>query len=392
MECFVAAHPDTKFHFDLSASQLVYQFPPPGKLEGVKSRSRKILKLEHCTFTYDGAGKPTLENVNVSLTLGSRVAVIGPNGAGKSTLVKLLVGEEEPDSGEYYKHHNLRVAYVAQHSFHHLEEHLQGSPVSYFQSRFANGQDKELLLKKSLQLNAAEAALVGKEIGQVEKIIGRRTRHKELEYEVKWMGKPEKDNRYLTRAQLEKMGHLKLVQQADEKLSLEAAGSDLRPLTTEEIQVHLTDFGLPQEFGTYGKISGLSGGQKVKLVLAAALWNCPHILILDEPTNFLDKESLGAFAHALQGFGGGIIMISHDKEFYSLVCPEVWEVAGGRVYVEGESGHDDIPLAMQKRKEEVQLDSKEVAGANLNCTKVGVIPTDFWGRPLSKKDLRKRKG
>ncbi len=66
------------------------------------------------------------------------------------------------------------------------------------------------------------------------------------------------------------------------------------------------DFGLPQEFGTYGKISGLSGGQKVKLVLAAAVWNCPHLLILDEPTNFLDKESLGAFASALQGFGGGI--------------------------------------------------------------------------------------
>lgn len=51
---------------------------------------------------------------------------------------------------------------------------------------------------------------------------------------------------------------------------------------TKEIQKHLDDFGLEQEFGTYGKISGLSGGQKVKLVLASAMWNCPHLLVLDE--------------------------------------------------------------------------------------------------------------
>ena len=75
-----------------------------------------------------------------------------------------------------------------------------------------------------------------------------------------------------------------------------------RPLVTKFIQQHLDDFGLDQEFGTYGKIGGLSGGQKVKLVLAAAMWNCPHLLVLDEPTNFLDREALGAFATAIREF------------------------------------------------------------------------------------------
>lgn len=75
-----------------------------------------------------------------------------------------------------------------------------------------------------------------------------------------------------------------------------------RQLTTKEVQSHLNDFGLDQEFGTYGKIAGLSGGQKVKLVLAAAMWNCPHLLVLDEPTNFLDREALGAFATAIKEF------------------------------------------------------------------------------------------
>jgi ATPase subunit of ABC transporter with duplicated ATPase domains len=85
------------------------------------------------------------------------------------------------------------------------------------------------------------------------------------------------------------MGFEKLLKQTDEKIAAKEAGLDLRPVTTKEIQSHLDDFGLAQEFGTYGKIRGLSGGQKVKLVLAAAMWNCPHLLVLDEPTNYLDR-------------------------------------------------------------------------------------------------------
>jgi elongation factor 3 len=69
-------------------------------------------------------------------------------------------------------------------------------------------------------------------------------------------------------------------------------------VTTSEIQAHLDDFGLAQEFGTYGKIRGLSGGQKVKLVLAAAMWNCPHLLVLDgECTCILETLPHLIFVH-----------------------------------------------------------------------------------------------
>ena len=88
--------------------------------------------------------------------------------------------------------------------------------------------------------------------------------------------------------------------QIDAKVAAEAAGIDLRSCTTSEVQAHLDDFNLAQEFGTYGRIKGLSGGQKVKLVLAAAFWTVPHLLVLDEPTNYLDRESLGALAEAIK--------------------------------------------------------------------------------------------
>ena len=71
-----------------------------------------------------------------------------------------------------------------------------------------------------------------------------------------------------------------------------------RPLNAVNVEKHLEDIGLEREFGTHMRIGALSGGQKVKVVLAAALWNCPHMLILDEPTNYLDRDSLAALAGA----------------------------------------------------------------------------------------------
>ena len=68
------------------------------------------------------------------------------------------------------------------------------------------------------------------------------------------------------------------------------------------MQNHLTDFGLEPSYGSHTRIGGLSGGQKAKLVFAAALWTKPHVLVLDEPTNYLDRETLGALRTALLDF------------------------------------------------------------------------------------------
>eukprot|EP00668_Euglena_longa_P003939 GGOE01004618.1.p1 GENE.GGOE01004618.1~~GGOE01004618.1.p1 ORF type:complete len:1011 (-),score=290.10 GGOE01004618.1:513-3407(-) len=392
LAAFVKKRPEAKMYYELEADTLKFVFPVPGRLEGVKSRSKKIIKMEKCTFQYPGTPKPQLIDCSCALSLGSRVAVLGSNGAGKSTLIKMLVAETVPSTGEVWKHHNVRIAYVAQHSFHHVEQHLDASPVAYIQWRFADGTDKEIMMKETMKLTEEEEANTGKTLGQVEALLRRRMRHKELEYEVKFVGRPEKDNRYLTRAQLIQMGHEKLMKQVDERVAAEEAGLDLRPLTTKEIQRHLDDFGLPQEFGTYGKIAGLSGGQKVKLVLAAAMWNCPHLMVLDEPTNFLDREALGALATAIKDFGGGVIMISHDKEFYSALCSEVWLVENNRLNIEGESGNEDVEvLVAKKRQVEEELtnnDLKEMAGGNTNVVKEKEVLVDFWGKPLNKKQIR----
>jgi elongation factor 3 len=74
------------------------------------------------------------------------------------------------------------------------------------------------------------------------------------------------------------------------------------------------------------------------VVLAAAMWNQPHILILDEPTNYLDRESLGALANAITAFEGGVVIISHNNEFVSTLCPEEWVMDAGNLTTKGEVG------------------------------------------------------
>ena len=117
-------------------------------------------------------------------------------------------------------------------------------------------------------------------------------------------------------------------------------------------QAHFEHFNLEPQFGTHAKISALSGGQKVKVVLAAAMWMEPHVLILDEPTNFLDRDSLGALATAIKNYAGGCIIISHQREFYSALCPEVWSVVDGRCTVSGSEWMDATEKARKKAEKE----------------------------------------
>ena len=343
---FVEQKPEAKSYFELKSSQgLVWNFPDPGFLEGIKTTTKAIAKCSNITFAYPGTTKVILRNVSVQCALASRVACVGPNGAGKSTLVKCLVGEHEPQEGEVWRHPHLRMAYVSQHAFHHVENHLSKSPVDYVQWRYSGGVDKESEQKDTLQFTEEETKrmtvrdpeLKKAGINQIEKIIGRRKRHNEFEYECKFVGVGEDGNDFVPITDLENMMEMgwhkdelkKMMQAMDEKLASQNSIVAQRALTTGGIQTHLDAFGLEAEFGTYGKIKGLSGGQKVKVVMGASMWNCPHLLVLDEPTNYLDRESLGAMAAAIMTYKGGVLLITHNSEFSQTVCPETWFTPGG---------------------------------------------------------------
>merc|ERR1712046_536347 len=118
-------------------------------------------------------------------------------------------------------------------------------------------------------------------------------------------------------------GFKKMLAQAD-ILENSKMGLSTRPLTTKFITQQLGELGLEQEFAAHVRIGQLSGGQKVKVVLAAAMWGRPHIVILDEPTNYHDRDSLSALAGAITAFEGGVVLISHNRDFVEEVCRTLW--------------------------------------------------------------------
>ena len=376
---YVKSHPHARSYFTLSASKMKFKFPQPGSIEGVKSRGKALMKMADCTFTYPTRDSPTLFNITVQVSLSSRVACIGENGAGKSTMIKLLVGEIEPQTGDVWKHPNARVAYVAQHAFHHIESHLDKTPNEYIRWRFANnGEDKESLVKVTMQFTPEEEKLqktpfelqivdeASGKVSKVKKVVGelvggrKQNKSKEYEYEVRYAGSTVDSGEYLSAKTLDKMGWARAMKAVDLKIA-QTAGMFIKPLSAKNVEEHLEGCGLAREFGTHYRMSALSGGQKVKVVLAAAMWMQPHIVILDEPTNYLDRESLGALAGAIEEFQGGIIIISHNNEFVSQLCPETWLMDSGHLETKGDA---DWMLKQDTKIEEQQqiTDMTDAAG------------------------------
>jgi len=364
---FVEKYPEKKAYFELCNDVMKFDFPRPGAMEGVKSRSKVVLRMNNVTFQYPTKNKPTIMDVSLTVSQVSRVAVIGANGAGKSTAIKVLVGEQKPTEGTIWKASGLRMAYVAQHAFHHLEKHMQVTPTEYIMWRFAGNDDKESVEFKSAELSVDEeharsqkwcldavnggvrrccdpkedAKKAKQDLANVvipDAVMNRRQKKKEktFEYEVKWQFQPIENNVWVEKDIMVKMGYLKFVQREDERQAA-MAGLMTKQLTQPSIQEHLANFGVDSESASHIQINQLSGGMKVKVVLAAAMWQNPHILILDEPTNYLDREGLGALVLAIQAYRGGVLIISHNKEFCDNVATEKWIMKGGYLRIEGES-------------------------------------------------------
>lgn len=329
---FVKRVPSAKSYYELGASEMEFKFPEPGFLEGVKTKAKAIVRVTNMAFQYPGTSKPQLSDITFQCSLGSRIAVIGPNGAGKSTLVNVLTGELIPTSGELYQHENIRIAYIKQHAFAHIDNHLDKTPSEYIQWRFQTGEDRETMDRANKQVTEEDEKAMDKVFNidnTKRRVIGIHSRRKfknSYEYECsfalgenvgqkgeKWTPMMTSDNGWLPRTEL-LASHAKMVAEVDQKEAL--ASGQFRPLVRREIEQHCANFGLDAELVSHSRMRGLSGGQRVKVCLAACSWQRPHLIVLDEPTNYLDRDSLGALSKALKAFEGGYV--------YTPVTPKVF--------------------------------------------------------------------
>lgn len=399
--------PSAKSYYELGASDLEFKFPEPGYLEGVKTKQKAIVKVTNMMFQYPGTSKPQISDINFQCSLSSRIAVIGPNGAGKSTLINVLTGELLPTAGEVYTHENCRIAYIKQHAFAHIEAHLDKTPSEYIQWRFQTGEDRETMDRANRQINENDAEAMNKIFkieGTPRRIAGIHARRKfknTYEYECsfllgenigmkseRWVPMMSVDNAWLPRGELIE-SHSKMVAEVDMKEAL--ASGQFRPLTRKEIEEHCAMLGLDAELVSHSRIRGLSGGQKVKLVLAACTWQRPHLIVLDEPTNYLDRDSLGALSKALKAFEGGVIIITHSAEFTKDLTEEVWAVKDGKMTPSGHNwvtGQGSGPRIEKKEDDEEKFDAM---GNKISGGKKKKKLTSSELRKKKKERMRKKK-
>ena len=396
---FVQKCPTAQSYYELGASDLEFQFPTPGYLEGVKTKQKAIVKVSNMTFQYPGTTKPQVSDVTFQCSLSSRIAVIGPNGAGKSTLINVLTGELLPTSGEVYTHENCRIAYIKQHAFAHIESHLDKTPSEYIQWRFQTGEDRETMDRANRQINENDAEAMNKIFkieGTPRRVAGIHSRRKfknTYEYECsfllgenigmkseRWVPMMSVDNAWLPRGELIE-SHSKMVAEIDMKEAL--ASGQFRALTRKEIELHCAMLGVDSELVSHSRIRGLSGGQKVKLVLAACTWQRPHLIVLDEPTNYLDRDSLGALSKALKAFEGGVIIITHSAEFTKNLTDEVWAVKDGKMTPSGHNWVAGQGAGPRIEKKEEEGDKFDAMGNKINSGKKK--------SKLSSAELRKKK-
>jgi elongation factor 3 len=179
---------------------------------------------------------------------------------------------------------------------------------------------------------------------------------------------------------------------ADVDMKEALASGQFRPLVRKEIEAHCANFGLDAELVSHSRMRGLSGGQRVKVVLAACSWQRPHLIVLDEPTNYLDRDSLGALSGALKRFEGGVIIITHSAEFTKGLTEEVWAVLDGKMTPSGHNwvqGQGAGPRL--KADEEDEEEKFDAMGNKIASTKKKVKLTSSELRKKKKDRMARRK-
>lgn len=213
------------------------------------------------------AGEVLFDNINLQVDERDRIALVGKNGAGKSTLLKILVGEEEPTSGEINKKKDISLSYLAQDSRFESENTIYDEMLYVFDD----------LRRTEKQLRQMELEMGEKSGEDLNKLMSDYDRLSE---------------------------------------NFRQAGG----FTYEaDIRAILNGFKFDESMWQM-KIAELSGGQNTRLALAKMLLEKPNLLVLDEPTNHLDIETIAWLENYLVNYSGALIIVSHDRYFLDKVA------------------------------------------------------------------------
>ena len=236
-----------------------------------------FLKVENLSMTFDK--KVLYDKASFSVNRGEKIGIVGSNGTGKTTLINILNGDIIPDSGTITFDKKIKVGF--------LDQYLR--------------IDKNITIIEYLNKAFEELNKVSKEDEEIEARINKTSNGDELDRIVNILS--------LLHERLE-MGDFYA---NDSKIMRIAKG------------LGITNYGMESQMGK------LSGGQKIKVILAKLLLEQPNLLVLDEPTNFLDVSHVDWLVKYLKEYKGTVLMVSHNQEFLNEVATSILDIEFAKI-------------------------------------------------------------
>lgn len=255
------------------------------------------------------SGVPLYSNASFQINPGEKVGLVGPNGAGKTTFFNMIVGDEKPDEGQISVSNSLRISYFSQK----VGEMMGKTALQ----EVLEGDDELKTLQEKLR-----------------------------EYETK-LCDPDIDPDEMNKV-LEKMG--------DVQTEFEKRGGYELETNAQEI---LTGLGIAPE-DHYKMVEDFSGGWKMRIALAKALVTKPDVILMDEPTNYLDMETILWLEEWLRQFKGSVFMTSHDRVFMNNIVNKIVEVSPQGVFTYGgDFEFYEQEKAIRKEQNQAEFDRQQ---------------------------------
>ncbi len=245
---------------------------------------------------------------SAALQKGEKIGLVGPNGAGKTTLFRMITGEEAPDEGQVFADRGISIGFFSQD----VGEMFGRSAVA----EVMNG--------------AGDVSTVAAELAELEGALADPDRADEMEALIERFGE--------VQARFEELGGYALEGKAREVL-------DGLSFTQEMMD---------------GDVGALSGGWKMRVALARILLMRPDVMLLDEPSNHLDLESLIWLEHFLAGYDGALLMTSHDRAFMNRIVNKIIEIDGGTLTsFSGDYEFYEAQRAQNEKQQQAQFERQQ---------------------------------
>ncbi|EPR22992.1 glycosyl transferase family 1 [Agrobacterium sp. TS43] len=245
---------------------------------------------------------------SAALNRGEKIGLVGPNGAGKTTLFRMITGEEQPDEGQVVVEKGMTVGYFDQ-------------DVGEMSGRSAVAEVME---------GAGPVSEVAAELRELEAAMSDPDRMDEMDTIIERYGE--------VQARYEELDGYALEGRAREVL-------DGLSFTQEMMD---------------GDVSKLSGGWKMRVALARILLMRPDVMLLDEPSNHLDLESLIWLEDFLKNYDGALLMTSHDREFMNRIVTKIIEIdAGNLTSYSGDYGFYEQQRAQNEKQQQAQFERQQ---------------------------------